>query len=137
VWQSTFEAAPYGERGRYFFEPLSTTAPADAQPYCCYTRTVIFYKKPYRSDGRGNFVKYDEVETEWSLFGQRWTTADIGWSALAPFVEHEGQVYELGGGEVLWRDGRWVNRWLGWRVEADDPRLVQMREEQAHAPIDV
>jgi hypothetical protein len=97
----------------------------------------VFYRRPYTVDEQGNYVEYGRIETAWDLLGQRWTDADIGWSALAPFVEHEGQGYELGGGEVLWRDGRWVNRWLGWRVDEDDPRLVQMREEQAHVPIDV
>jgi hypothetical protein len=63
------------------------------------------------------------------LLGQRWTDEDIGFSALAPFVEHENQVYELGSGQVIWRNGRWQKRWFARRVPEDDRRLVVMRAE--------
>lgn len=58
----------------------------------------------------------------------------IGWAALAPFVDVDGVLYELGYGEVIWQDG-WVKRWLAWRVPGDDRRLVVMAAETAAAEV--
>lgn len=132
MWHNTFETEPYGVRGRYFYEPIATTAPKDAQPYCCYIRTVMFYEQPYRVVD-GMYAKHDQVETQWDTLGSRWTEQDLGWASLAPFVEHDGQIYELGGGQVVWRNGAWCCRWLGWRLPEDDRRLVIMRKEQTDA----
>ena len=73
-------------------EVLNTAAPANAQPYCCYINTVIFYEKPYREiDGR--YAEHDSLKTV--LEGNDILRAD-------------GELFELYGGEVKHIDGRWV-----------------------------
>lgn len=92
------------------WEPLLTKAPRPpkAQPFCCYVDTVIFYhfpyiegwRRPWRDrDGRwrpsevGAFVEWDRIET-------RFTWEDL--------VRFDGQVFAIGGGRALWKQGRWV-----------------------------
>ena len=73
-------------------EVLNTTAPQNAQPYCCYINTVIFYEKPYREvDGR--YAEHDSLKTV--LEGNDVLRAD-------------GELFDLLGGTVVWQDGRWV-----------------------------
>jgi hypothetical protein len=91
------------------WEPLLTKAPAPpkAKPYCCYIRTVIFYHSPYivwpwprlyRANGRlcrdsgPTFLQWDQVET-------RLTGDDL--------IEFEGELFEVGGGSVVWARKRW------------------------------
>ncbi|MCL5997077.1 MAG: hypothetical protein M1546_13620 [Chloroflexi bacterium] len=128
MWRNSFETEAHGLRGMYFYEPITTAAPPSAKPYCCYMNHVIFYKQPYQVLPDHSFEKWDEVETQWDLLGQRWTDEDLGWASLAPFVEHKGQIYELGGGSVIWRDGKWFLQWLGWRRDDDDPRIHHMKQ---------
>lgn len=129
MWHNTFKAEPYSARSLYFWEPLNVDAPPDARPHCCYIRTVIFYAS--HDWQRGVVTKLAECESAWDLLGQRWTEEHIGWAALAPFVEHEGSVYELASAQVVYKDGRWWKRWLAWRVPADDARLTLATEHPA------
>jgi hypothetical protein len=103
-------AAP-SARSLVVWEPLPTKAPGPDKtlPYCCYLRTVIFYHRPYivrpfstlwrgrlgrlQADRSGrSFQEWDKVETR------------LGWDDL---VEFEGEIFEVGGGHVVWCDRRW------------------------------
>lgn len=141
MWVNTFETLPYGRRGRYFFEPLPTAAPRQARPYCCYVRTVIFYKHPLTvvrsGPNKGMYAEWDRVDTIWDSLGHRWTQADIGWNSLAPLVlffdpARGPEVYELAGGTVVWREGLtgqgWQMQRLGWRLWPDDRRWPEICE---------
>lgn len=128
MWRNPdYPTEPYGERGLYIFEPIPTDAPATAKPHCYLFDRVAFYEQPYRVDASGGYAKHDDTQHEWNLLGQRWTDADIGWSALAPFVTHDSTIYELASATVVRSAGRWWLRWLAWRVPDDDRRLVEMR----------
>lgn len=90
------------------WEPLLTKAPSPArcQPYCCYSRTVIFYHRPYirrgpspwRRNGRWvwlkerGFVEFDQIDTR------------LGWDDLIVF---DGDQFEIGYGSVRWHHRRW------------------------------
>jgi len=69
-----------------------------------------------------NLEIIDQIETQWDLLGERYTDQIEGWAALAPFVYHEGQVYELCSGQVIWRNGQWVMKRGSRRVREDDRR---------------
>jgi len=120
MWINTFESETTTGFPHLitFYEPLPTSAPWEAYPYCCYIRTVIFYKPPFP----GNLEIIDQIETQWDLLGERYTDQIEGWAALAPFVYHEGQVYELCSGQVIWRNGQWVMKRGSRRVREDDRR---------------
>ena len=96
------------------WEPLHTKAPAPpkAQPYCCYSRTVIFYHFPLicspwvklfrfgdgpveRNSSPGHFDEWDKVETR------------LQWDDV---VEFEGELFEITSGQVLWKARRWWMR---------------------------
>jgi hypothetical protein len=132
MWINAFETEAAGARGRTFWEPIRTTAPQTARPYCCYLSTVIFYKVPraLTPDGR-EFERWDTVESAWNLLGERYTDEDLGWSSLAPFVLHNGVVYELGGGSVVWRNGRWFHEWLAWRLDPEKTSANRVDPEDA------
>lgn len=132
MWINTFRAESYGNRGMYFWEPIPISGiPADAKPYCCYLSMVIFYD---RADwNRGVITELIRHQSMWNLLGQRWTDEDIGWAALAPWVSHEGAIFELGGGEVVYQDGQWWHKWLGWRLSGDDRRFAHYLKEQTNA----
>lgn len=108
------------------WEPLPTKAPspANAQPWCCYINTVIFYARPYRSsattniwrDGdryrigsKGQLVVYDKVETR------------MIWDDV---VEFEGERFTVGGGEVVWRSRNGIGRrwWSRRTARREVPR---------------
>lgn len=129
MWHNKFDSESFGPRGMYFYEPLPTSAPEDSQPYCCLIRTVIFYKKPWP----GNLEQIDEIESQWDLLGQRFSDEVEGWTGVAPFVWHNEQLYELGGGEVIWRNGQWCKKWTAWRVSPDDRRRPFIRQSAAEA----
>lgn len=90
------------------WEPLRTKAPAPskASPHCCYINTVIFYHRPYitwpaakpwKAAGRwkmirAGFLEWDKTETRLSWDDQ---------------VEFDGEVFEIGGGNVVWARKRW------------------------------
>lgn len=124
MWVNEFEVERDGRWIMYFYEPLDTDAPANAHPYCCHLNTVVFYKHPLHVRANGMFEEYDRTKTKWNLLGQRWTEADIGFAALAPWVQHDGEVYELAGGRVVRRHGRWFMQWRGRKLPQDDRRLA-------------
>lgn len=96
------------------WEPILTHAPSPArcQPYCCYSRSVIFYARPYISRpgrpwrgmdgvlraGEGKiFVEYDHA-------GTRLMHDDV--------VGFAGEEWVIGGGHVVWHRRRWwMRRW--------------------------
>lgn len=131
MWLNQFETEADGKNRIMIWEPLDTTAPREAQPYCCDLSTIIFYHKPYTLDEQGTgYKEYARVESAWNMLGQRWTDADLGWSALAPFLWHEGHVYELGCGHVVWREtqegGQWYLRHPARRITSLDHRLFYL-----------
>lgn len=85
-------------------EALDTKAPAQAQPYCCYVNTVIFYEKPYRDVG-GRFAEYGRIETV--LEGN-----DV--------LNIEGELFELMGGTVSWQNSQWVMTRNARRIRSND-----------------
>lgn len=103
------------------WEPIHTHAPSPArcQPYCCYTRTVIFYARPYitrpgrpwrgmdgvlRPASGSIFIEYDQVET-------RLRHDDV--------VSFDGDEWEIGAGHVAWHRRRWwMRRWARRREVA-------------------
>lgn len=127
MWVNAFETERITGSLLAFFEPLLTGAPPDAIPYCCYLSTVVFYQRPLEIGSDGRYIQHDEAEAQWNLLGQRWTDDHVGFAALAPFVQHDGHVYELVGGQVIWRNGRWTMRWTARLVKEDDRRLVHMK----------
>jgi len=126
MWHNAFPAEQTGANRVIFYEDLHTDAPEMCRPYCCYIRTVIFHELPLRVVD-GQYAQHDSVETAWDLLGQRWTDQDLGWGALAPLVEHQGQIYELIGGSVTWLNGRWVQRWIARRVPDDDIKIQELK----------
>lgn len=105
----------------HIWEPLITKAPAPpkAAPYCCYIQTVIFYHYPhvvwpwprfYRgNDGRlcvnsgPSFLQWDQIEARLTIDDQ---------------VGFRGDVFEITGGQVLWRERRWWMRYGARRCAA-------------------
>ena len=130
MWHNTFEIEQYNTRALYFYEPINTTAPREnCQPYCCLINTVVFYKQPYTPDGKGGYQVWDRVETQFDNYGNRFTEEDWGFQSLAPFVIHDGKIYEISTGQVIWRDGHWYTRWLGWLVDESDRRWPYIKDK--------
>lgn len=78
---------------KYIYEPLETHAPQDAEPYCCYLNTVIFY------EGRA-----------WGSAAKEMTRCKHYDLAAAPsphLLWIKGMWYEVQGGRVLWRKEQW------------------------------
>lgn len=74
---------------KYIYQPLETHAPEDAEPYCCYFSTIIFYE-------RGTTKEITRVE-HYNL-------------ACAPsphLLWINGIWYEESTGRVIWRNGQW------------------------------
>lgn len=126
MWLNTSFEAQITKHMAVFIEPLQTTAPPEARPYCYGVGHIAFYYYPYEVDGNGGFKKHDDIRSTWNLLGRRWTNEDIGWSALDPFVMHEGQIYELLSGAVKFMNG-WVVSWTARRIQPDDHRLPSLR----------
>lgn len=125
MWYNEFETEQ-DDRLRIFWEPIETTAPKEAHPYTCYVDCIIFYKHPQHSRTT-DFSEFDRVTIKWTLLGTRWTNKDIGLAALAPFVDHEGVIYELTTGNVKWCKDGWYMRWIGREVYGGDKRLIEAR----------
>ena len=109
-----------------FYEPLETDVPKSSYPYCCYLNTVIF-----TSDSE-HLAEIGRAESMWDLLGTRWTDdRQIGFSALEPFVWHDGRVWKLVSGQVVWANGQWYKAWGACLVRDDDKRLATslMREQ--------
>lgn len=80
------------------WEPLPTKAPppTKADPLCCYMQTVIFY-------ARFSGEEIDRIETR------------LTWDDVVTF---DGDEWEVGGGKVMWIEGRWwMERWAR-RIDA-------------------
>lgn len=71
----------------------SVPGPDETKIWCCYVRTVIFYKKPWQT-------------TENGFDYQRWAEID---STLRcdDVVEFEQERFEVGTGMVVWYEGAW------------------------------
>jgi hypothetical protein len=119
MWHNTsFQTEVVNTNWLKFFEPLKTSAPKEAHPHWRPFRTIIFYK------GRSTLEKFDEVESQWDLLGQRWTAdKSIGLAALAPFVCHHGEYYELCSNKVVWQNDTPINK--GWHVVWSARRVLK------------
>ncbi|MVM34246.1 hypothetical protein GO755_29720 [Spirosoma sp. HMF4905] len=60
--------------------------------WCCYSRTIVFYKKPWTEDGKGEFQR-------WLMIDHVLRCDDV--------VEFEGERFEVGTGQVQWHQGAW------------------------------
>lgn len=131
MWKNEFETEKTGNRSRIFYEPINSNAPHDdtCRVHCCYTNTVIFYKQPWEYNGRGGYAEWDRIETQWDNYGERFTDEDWGWQSIAPFVIHEGKLYELSTGNITWLNGRWYMVWTGWIVDASDRRWPYIKDK--------
>ncbi|MEO0870391.1 MAG: hypothetical protein AAFY19_00320 [Pseudomonadota bacterium] len=71
-------------------ERLDTDAPASARPWCCYTKTVIFYEQPWRVlPDRRAYAEHDRVETV--LDGEDILTINgVQFELLGGIVSHDG-----------------------------------------------
>ncbi|WP_157785805.1 hypothetical protein [Bradyrhizobium liaoningense] len=111
------------------WEPVLTKAPGPhlAQAHCCYINTVIFYHRPYvvrpwkhywydragklRASGSG-FFEWDQLETRFTCWDDR--------------VSFRGDVFEVGGGRVLWANvpgerRQWWVRLAARRIRQEQP----------------
>ncbi len=116
VWVGDFVEHYRESRSRMVFHvALPTNAPSNAQPYCCYLNTIIFYEQPFRvieeGPGKGGYAEWDCIETPWNLLGYRIFEKEPGWFQLAPLVRCEGEWWELLPGQVCWRNERWEMQW--------------------------
>lgn len=130
MWINQFETESFGQRGRWFFEPLNTKAPrAGVKPYCCMVDQVIFYAFPYyvTTDGT-RLVEYERTTHQWNLFGERFMDGQ-SFDCFAPLVLHDGEVYELASGRPVRHAGKWCMQWLGWKIGQTDWRwhLIQVK----------
>ena len=107
------------------FEPLVTTAPKTARPYCCYIRTIIFYKSFLPTDP-DYLKKVDQVgATRLDSLGHRWTLDWDGWDALQPYFSTGEEAtgltwWVITGGTVTWLDdGGWHMVWSARRVRPE------------------
>lgn len=82
------------------WERLPTSAPKEAQPYCCYICTTIFYKvgpdDRYVIAANGELEQWDQIESRLSWGMEFRVGADI---------------FEYGGGRIVWHDGWWHRAW--------------------------
>lgn len=92
----------------YVWEPLNTTAPETAHPYCCYNSTVIFYE---------DADKLKEIDrTEYTIrYSFRGNT----------ILQGNGFVLQLMSGKVVWHADRWQMQWLAHK------HLGQMVEKES------
>ena len=97
-------------------EPLPVEAPGphQAEAYCCYIQTVKFYKRPLRSSTGGECDLWDECETR------------LSWDDV---VQFESDAFVIGGGSVIWADGKWWMRRNARRLEGPLPLPPQAKGE--------
>jgi hypothetical protein len=70
--------------------------PPNTKPYCCYIRTVFFYKQPYQVDkGKQTYQHWAQVESTLRC-------DDV--------VEFDGERFEVGTGMIVWHNGEWWSR---------------------------
>jgi hypothetical protein len=102
VWalEAEVEQVPNATRLlKYAYEPLETHAPPpdQAEPYCCYLKTVIFYEHRYSGSAIKGITRCEHYNL-----------------ATAPsphLVDYEGLFYEVSPDQVLWRNGEWQFRY--------------------------
>lgn len=70
--------------------------------WCCYSRTVVFYKRPW-------------IVAEDKYSFQQWAQVD-GTLRIDDVVEFDGELFDVGLGQVRWNDGNWwICRWARQR----------------------
>jgi hypothetical protein len=95
------------------WEPLRTKAPNPciAQPFCCYSITVIFYLRPYTTREWHHFYRWKDgwhIEKPGSHL-EEWDRAEtvLDWHSA---IEFNGERFEMTSGRVLWKNKRWWMR---------------------------
>lgn len=78
---------------KYVYQPLETHAPEDAEPWCCYFKTVIFYENRYSGSAIKEITRCDHY--------------DLACAPSPHLLYHAGTWYEVGYGHVLWRNDQW------------------------------
>ena len=68
--------------------------PSRTQVWCCYVRTVIFYKKGWLPDGKGGFARWAEMDHVLRC-------DDV--------IDFEGERFEVGTGRIVWYQGAWYS----------------------------
>jgi hypothetical protein len=102
VWalEAEVEQVPNATRFlKYAYELLETQAPPpdQAEPYCCYLNTVIFYEHRYEGSAIKEITRCEHYNLA---------------SAPSPhLVEYQGLFYEITPDQVLWRNGEWQFRY--------------------------
>lgn len=93
------------ENGKWItiFDPIRTTAPASARPFCCLGHVVIFYDASNQELDRG---RYHDLNTGSSML-----------------LRIDGQLWEIVSGRVRWERGGWCMGWSA-RPPADQTRYA-------------
>lgn len=76
---------------RYIYEPLETHAPEEAEAYCCYLKTVIFYERM-----AGEIKEMTRCDHY-----------DLACAPSPHLLYDAGTWYEASGDRVVWRNGQW------------------------------
>jgi hypothetical protein len=80
------------------WEKLTDSIPGPDQVniWCCYVRTVIFYKTPWTlSPDEKEYLRYAMIDSTLRC-------DDV--------IEFEGEQYEVGTGQIVWYEGAWYCR---------------------------
>lgn len=102
VWclEAEVEQVPNATRFlKYAYEPLKTHAPPpnQAEPYCCYLNTVIFYEHRYSGSAIKEITRCEHY--------------DLSAVPSPHLVDYQGLFYEISPSQVLWRNGEWQFRY--------------------------
>lgn len=92
----------------HIWEPLKTSAPQTAQPYCCYNSTVIFYKSA-------------ELREEIDRAEHTIKHSFVGNTVL----QGKGFYLHLMSGRVVWHNDQWQMQWTAYK------HLGQILEEES------
>lgn len=112
-WLRAFQCVPVADCPRclVIWEPLprGIPGPGEAKPYCCYIQTVIFYA----IDGDGRYIVENRDGGAHPIArGFREHARLDTRTRWGDRLEHGGMIFELAGGRVVWRAGRWwMRRW--------------------------
>ncbi len=111
------ETSPSSPQSVTLWEPLDTEAPEDARPYCYLLNEIDFrrpadqipsYLSELKPEGWYTAVMYDRHV-------KHIATRDGFGQPVLVYVQALGTWYELGNGEVVWRNGRWHFKHTGWK----------------------
>lgn len=83
---------------KYIYEPLETHAPEDAEPFCCYLNTVIFYENRHTGSATKEITRCEHY--------------DLAAAPSPHLLWVDGVWHEVMGGGVIWRDDRWYYRYM-------------------------